>query len=1114
MSQGEGGTKASSRKGDQTTDIIDGKGRIDKVGNREGTSRSSLAAASALGHNSLSKPMSQGEGGTKASLRKRDQATDIIGPTENTNRGGMNAAEPSTQSAFTQKKDEAREKNIGDAQDNNTSRWGNSRRTRAGQITNYIHPGIIDKRSSLMGEGRGGPPRSSRIEAGNVVDCKSIMPTGQVEDLPLPGSPREENDDIILSRGSKSWLIEGVLVKSKVYLAGNFNVNVNLSNLTEEIESSGGIVIDAITGADIVVVGDQSKDEDVQSMPTNTSTPRIDLELLYKVMKLEVSLWDIAGTPSKVSCTEPNNQPSAYAVPGRQNCKMSHTSIPSPKRYPLSQIKYTGSLSVSPPSYLAISQRVLEQRRLMEKFDQANPCINAHQGMREALKSSLSVLPPSLQIQVARTSGGSGSGQSKSAITPDPLLAKIKTLAARRRPLSQLKYTRGGSQIIASPPAILSTSMPTTTNSLESPSRSPITVSPTTRPSTSSQTELTLAGSPIVPSVSPPSLTSQSAITPDPLLAKIKTLAARRRPLSQLKYTRGGSPIIASPPASPSESMQTTTNPLESPSRSPITVSLPTSPRMSRPTALTMSGSPISSNVLSLLLTNQSASIPIRERGSEQSDINRKGVPLKNPIFEHFKVVEKEELFFDTGASPKKVSFAREISVRLYFPSTQASMTCPPFPWRVSSPQTIYTRSASVRPSTSTPRTLNPSDSPSVSPVAASLSANTSTLELTTLSTTTSPSRRIVIASPSASQSTSKPTKRYLQSQRKHTIILTASKSTVPNSSENPGSSPSTSSLCASPSTSEPTTSTLSPSERSSESGKQITACSPAILSFSKPTTSNPLPKRYPLLQRKYTDGPRALPLSLTGQSASTQIHALLSKHTMQAKAKQLQDHQGGKCKPIPIPFETFIGSNGSDHKLLQQHFWHCGMQSPMQKKTRRGKRMSPCCCTGGRHSPNAPPDLDCEGFPWCTSNITDKSIKFTNFDANPLSYCVRLYRSTQTTSAINLLQPEEEQSTKEKRCNRWEELDSHNDGTSSSKNRKRDHSSMVATPILPNPKRLGAGMKGNIKRWTQQEITKYTGSEINKSSQRQKNKSKGKIIIYDTDITSRTSKRQRRNNK
>jgi BRCT domain type II-containing protein len=73
MIQGEGGTKANSRNGDQATDIIDGKGRIDKVGDREGTSRSLLAAASALGYNSLSKPMSQGEGGTKASSREIKQ---------------------------------------------------------------------------------------------------------------------------------------------------------------------------------------------------------------------------------------------------------------------------------------------------------------------------------------------------------------------------------------------------------------------------------------------------------------------------------------------------------------------------------------------------------------------------------------------------------------------------------------------------------------------------------------------------------------------------------------------------------------------------------------------------------------------------------------------------------------------------------------------------------------------------------------------------------------------------------------------------------------------------------------------------------------------------------
>jgi hypothetical protein len=128
------------------------------------------------------------------------------------------------------------------------------------------------------------------------------------------------------------------------------------------------------------------------------------------------------------------------------------------------------------------------------------------------------------------------------------------------------------------------------------------------------------------------------------------------------------------------------------------------------------------------------------------------------------------------------------------------------------------------------------------------------------------------------------------------------------------------------------------------------------------------------------------LPLSLTGQSASTQIHVSLSKHT----------HREGNCKPLLIPYVTVIGSNGSDHKLLQHHCWHGGMKSPMQKKTRRGKCMSPCCCTGCRHSPNAPPALDCEGVPWCTSNTTNKPSMFTNFDANPLSYHVSLYRSTQ----------------------------------------------------------------------------------------------------------------------
>jgi hypothetical protein len=152
----------------------------------------------------------------------------------------------------------------------------------------------------------------------------------QVENKSIEGSRREDNDAIILSRRSKFKSIEGVLVKSKVYLAGNFNVN--LSNLTQKIELSG--VINEIAGADIVVVGDQPRDEDIQSM-SKTITPWTDLDLLYKVMEMEESLLDIIGKPSKVSLAEkPNKQPLAYIC-----------GYVVPKRCPLSQRKYTGSPS-------------------------------------------------------------------------------------------------------------------------------------------------------------------------------------------------------------------------------------------------------------------------------------------------------------------------------------------------------------------------------------------------------------------------------------------------------------------------------------------------------------------------------------------------------------------------------------------------------------------------------------------------------------------------------------------------------------------------------------------------------------------------------------------------
>ena len=73
--------------------------------------------------------------------------------------------------------------------------------------------------------------KGKRQELDKGIVDNSLPLLLQVENKSIEGSRREDNDDIILSRRSKFKSIEGVLVKSNVYLAGNFNVN--LSNVTK-----------------------------------------------------------------------------------------------------------------------------------------------------------------------------------------------------------------------------------------------------------------------------------------------------------------------------------------------------------------------------------------------------------------------------------------------------------------------------------------------------------------------------------------------------------------------------------------------------------------------------------------------------------------------------------------------------------------------------------------------------------------------------------------------------------------------------------------------------------------------------------------------------------------
>jgi len=150
-------------------------------------------------------------------------------------------------------------------------------------------------------------------------------------------------------------------------------------------------------------------------------------------------------------------------------------------------------------------------------------------------------------------------------------------------------------------------------------------------------------------------------------------------------------------------------------------------------------------------------------------------------------------------------------------------------------------------------------------------------------------------------------------------------------------------------------------------------------------------------------------------RSHTKQLLRQTSKHTQQVKAKQTQSNRGGNRRPPPIPLETSIGSNDSDRKFLQHPFRHRGMQPTKWKKTRRGKRKTPRCRTGRRHTPNAPdPTLDRGGVPWCISDTTEESIKFTDFDTESTEpSCMPLvYWSTQTTAAINLLRPEQPTTT------------------------------------------------------------------------------------------------------
>ena len=75
----------------------------------------------------------------------------------------------------------------------------------------------------------------------------------------------------------------------------------------------------------------------------------------------------------------------------------------------------------------------------------------------------------------------------------------------------------------------------------------------------------------------------------------------------------------------------------------------------------------------------------------------------------------------------------------------------------------------------------------------------------------------------------------------------------------------------------------------------------------------------------------------------------------------------------------------------------------------------------------------------------------------------------------------------------------------------KRDHSSMVAIPKLPSPKRPAIGGHNTAKRWKQQTITIFTKNISYKPSQRRRSKNECRLIIHEINNVSKANKRQKR---
>ena len=717
-------------------------------------------------------------------------------------------------------------------------------RSALGGKINFLHPDASHRAAKF--HGKGSPTRKAKdanLKKSDKEEEDSIEDLVNSCNLSVLGEGGESTDgsNSSNSQGVDGDPIEGVLRRTTFYLAGSFPKD--LDDISDTVIANGGIIKKKLdTNTQIIITGENLSKEDVE-MQQRLKTKWIPLSELQALINGKLSLGSILVTPSKVSWSESSD------------------------KHPLSYIY---------------------------------PCTHS------STKSSLSY-PASFQTRVPRPPAKSGNSPSTPTLSTAEQSSRVSDVVARKRNTVVFKHTTIISLRVKFPQG-------------EAPADA-------------------------VPSA----------------IGNLLT-AFQGSDATTMKYKRSAS-------VSPSASKPTTSSSSDSPSGSgsQISASPPASP-----------------------------------------------CSLKPAVGKHTdtKVMEKEVPLSESGGIPKKVSFAKKISVRVYFPSTQRSTTTrpippSPFPRIVPLSQMKYTRSASVSPSASKPTTSSSSDSPSGSgsQISASPPASPCSLKPAVGKHTDT---KVMEKEVPLSESGGIPKKVsfakkisvrvYFPSTQRFTMTRKIPPSPFPRIV--PLSQLKyTRSASVSPSASKSTTS--SPSDSPSGSGSQITASPPASPSSSGTTVASRFPKRFPRSQRKYTGSPSALSPSLTGQSASAQgggglgqsvnnksgatVENPTFKHytilTATTPATSSSSESLGRSpitaspsakartsKPTtsnPSEKSSYSLSQSTQNSLIlrkqherRSHNKQLRMQPLKRKKTRSGKRKTLRCRTGRRHTPNAPPTI------------------------------------------------------------------------------------------------------------------------------------------------------------